>query len=64
MAYTYLTYKKKPWTQEERYILKRQYGLIPFEELLKLLPGRTEQSVYAQVYYLRKRGWTFNKDYK
>lgn len=56
--------KKKPWSREERYTLKKFYGLISIDELLLKLPGRTEQSVYSQVYYLRKRGWTFNKDNK
>ena len=59
-----IVYKKKPWTMDERYILKKHYGLVSMEELLALLPGRTESAIYAQVHTLRKRRWTFNKEYK
>jgi len=59
-----MEYKKAPWTQEERYILKKHYGLLSMLELLGLLPGRTQSSIYAQVHTLRKRGWTFNKGSK
>lgn len=59
-----MEYKKAPWTQEERYILKKHYGLVSIQELLLLLPGRTESGIRAQVHYLRKRGWTFNKGSK
>jgi hypothetical protein len=56
-----MVYKLKPWTQEERYTLKKYYGAITIDALLLKLPGRTEQSIYSQVHNLRKRGWTFNK---
>lgn len=60
-----MKFGNRPWTYEERVILKRNYLVIPFKELLTLLPNRSESSVYSQVYYLRKRGWRFsapNKD--
>ncbi len=54
--------KKNPsWSQEERYILKKYYGVVPLSELTIMLPGRTEKSIYNQVHYLRKRKWTFNR---
>ena len=53
-------YKNKPWTKEERQTLKDYYCNIPMDELLEKLPGRTAGSGRSQVYYLRKRGWTFN----
>ncbi len=53
--------KKKPWTQEERYALKKYYGLETLDELMLRLPGRTAKSIYNQVHYLRKRQWTFNR---
>lgn len=52
--------KLKPWSKEERMILKKNYGNIPIASLLKVLPGRSEQSIRSQVFYLRKRGWTFD----
>ena len=51
--------KKKPWADEERYILKKYYGVLTLEEVLAKLPGRTASSVYSQIAYLRKRNWTF-----
>jgi len=53
--------KLKTWTTTEREILKANYSDIPMKELLELLPGRTVDSIYKQVSYLRKRGWTFGK---
>ena len=50
---------KKRWTDEERYILKKYYRSLSMEELLEKLPDRTIQSIYSQVHYLEKRGWTF-----
>ncbi len=48
------------WTKEERLLLKKEYNEIPVEELaLKL--KRSVQAVRNQVYYLRKRGWTFKR---
>lgn len=56
-----MKFGKRPWTYEERVILKNNYLVISLDELLKMLPGRTETSIYSQVYYLRKRGWRFSK---
>ena len=53
-------YTKKPWSIRERVLLKEYYNNCTVEELLELLPGRTENSIRKQVSYLRKRGWTFN----
>jgi len=54
------TYSKKPWSIRERILLKEYYYKSNEEELLKLLPGRTYNSIRKQVSYLRKRGWTFS----
>ena len=51
--------KRKNWTSKERRVLKKYYKAISMEELLKMLPNRTEQAIYNQVNYLRNRGWTF-----
>lgn len=55
------TMKKVQWTHEERQLLKDNYGHESMSRLIELLPGRTENSIYKQVQYLRKRGWTFNE---
>jgi hypothetical protein len=51
--------KVKPWTSDERNILKKYYGSLKMPALMEKLPGRSEKSIYNQVYYLRKRGWKF-----
>jgi len=48
------------WTQEEMDFLKRHYNVMPMEELCRKL-DRTEDSIVSKVYYLRKRGWTFER---
>jgi len=48
------------WTQEEMDFLKRHYNVMPMEELCRKL-NRTEDSIVSKVYYLRKRGWTFER---
>lgn len=48
------------WTQEERDFLKRHYNEMSTEELSQKL-DKTPEQIYSQVYYLRKRGWTFNR---
>jgi len=52
---------KLRWTEKERNTLRTYYGTISMEELLEKLPGRNANSIYKQVNYLRKRGWTFGK---
>lgn len=52
-------YQKKPWTQDERNILRIHYYVETNEKLLERLPGRTMNSIRKQVSYLRKRGWCF-----
>jgi len=48
------------WTTTELEYLKRHYNVMPIEQLAKQLE-RTEDSIVAKVYYLRKRGWTFHR---
>lgn len=52
---------KLRWTEKERNTLRTYYGTISMEELLEKLPGRNANSIYKQINYLRKRGWTFGK---
>lgn len=47
------------WTYNEKVILKNNYGKVSMAELKKLLPGRSTESIYAQVAYLRKKRWVF-----
>ena len=54
-------YKKKPWTLDERRILAAHYLHLNIEDLMYMLPDRTEQAIRNQVAYLRKRGYRFNK---
>ena len=46
---------------KEKQTLKKYYGVLPLKDLLPMLPGRTENSIYKQVSYLRQRGWTFGQ---
>ena len=48
------------WTQEEKEYLKRHYNVKSTEDIATLLDRSTSQ-VASQVYYLRKRGWTFHR---
>ena len=52
-------YKKRPWTTDERRILASHYYHLDVEEMARLLPGRTVQSIRNQVSYIRKRGYRF-----
>lgn len=45
------------WSYKENVILQKNYGKCSSEELLKLLPGKSLNSIYAQVHRLRKKGW-------
>lgn len=49
-----------PWTREERIFLKRNYNVLPIEELEKIL-GKSATAIRNQVHYLRKRGWSFKE---
>ena len=54
-------YKKKPWTMHERRVLSENYFILNLEDLMYLLPDRSEQAIRNQVNYLRKRGYRFKK---
>ena len=59
IIYNMKEYQKKPWTHEERQLLKLHYYLKNEEELLEMFPDRTMNAIRKQVFYLKKRGWTF-----
>jgi hypothetical protein len=46
----------KPWTADERRILQFNHEKDKVE-LMKLLPGRSWDSIRSQAYFLRKRQW-------
>jgi hypothetical protein len=52
-------YKIKPWTEKERKALARFYFHAHIDEILEMIPDRTEQAIRNQVAYLRKRGYRF-----
>lgn len=52
-------YKKRPWTTDERRILASHYYQLDIDSVVKMLPGRTVQSIRNQVSYIRKRGYRF-----
>jgi hypothetical protein len=52
-------YVKRPWTSDERNLLKNKYYTSSMEELEQLFPDRSYNSIVKQVSYLKKRGWTF-----
>lgn len=58
------TYKKKPWTAEERKLLSEYYFILNLEDMAFMLPDRTEQAIKNQVNYLRKRGYRFKNGNK
>lgn len=49
--------KSMSWSYRENVILQKNYGKVTSQELLKLLPGKTLNSIYIQVSRLRKKGW-------
>lgn len=50
----------KRWTDMQREFLKRYYNVIPMEELEEQL-DRSATAIRSQVFYLRRRGWTFKR---
>ena len=59
IIYNMKEYQKKPWTMNERNLLRNEYYCKNEEELLEMFPGRSMNSIRKQVSYLRKRGWCF-----
>jgi hypothetical protein len=52
-------YKIKPWTDNERKSLATFYFHASIEEVMHMIPDRTEQAIRSQVSYLKKRGYRF-----
>ena len=61
IIYSMKQYSKRPWTMNERNLLRKHYYVSSQDELLKLFPDRTMNSIIKQVNYLKKRGWSFFK---
>jgi len=53
--------KVKSWTMKECELLKKHYNQVSMQELLELLPDRTENSIYKKVQSLRKKGWIITR---
>jgi hypothetical protein len=47
------------WTTDEKQFLKKHYNDMSTEDIASKL-GRNPSNIASQIYYLRKRGWTFN----
>jgi hypothetical protein len=52
-------YQKKPWSQSERKLLSLYYFHASIDEVMGMIPDRTETAIRNQVAYLRKRGIRF-----
>jgi hypothetical protein len=52
-------YKKKPWSELERRTLREYYYHISIDELMEMIPDRSERAIRNQVLYLKKRGVRF-----
>ena len=51
--------KNNKWTDEQVRELKKLYGRHSAADCAKHF-GKSESAVRSKVYYLRKRGWTFD----
>ena len=49
------------WKSREVEVLRKYYNEVPMHELLEMLPGRTENSIYKKVQYLRKKGFILTR---
>jgi hypothetical protein len=54
-------YIKRPWSTEERHFLRDHYHLLPMDELVSVLVGRSPNAIRKQVAYLSSRGWYFKR---
>ena len=52
-------YKKKPWSEAERNVLKLYYFHASIDEVMHMIPERSETAIRNQVAYLRKRSIRF-----
>lgn len=50
----------KRWTQAERQYLRDNYRVVPTSEICEKLKV-SEQQLYSQIHFLRKRGWSFGR---
>lgn len=52
--------KSKLWQEEEDNIMKKNYGVIPFSEVVELLPNRTKKSIRLRALKLdlTNKDWT------
>ena len=49
------------WKSREVEVLRKHYNEVSMQELLEMLPGRTENSIYKKVQYLRKKGFIITR---
>ena len=57
-------YKKQPWTIKERQLLSENYFILTADDLILLFPNRTIGAIRNQVNYLKKRGYSFKRQYE
>jgi len=53
--------KKQMWKSKEVEVLRKHYNEVSMEQLLEMLPGRTENSIYKKVQYLRRKGFIIKR---
>ena len=54
-------YTKRPWTQDERVLLRKVYHKSNKAELAELFPDRPYNACVKQAQYLRGKRWPFRK---
>jgi hypothetical protein len=50
----------KSWTDKENAILREHYNSLPISEI-EILLSRTAEQIRSHVYYLRRKGFRFNR---
>ena len=50
----------KSWTDKETAVLREHYNSLPIAEI-EIILGRTAEQIRSHVYYLRRKGFRFNR---
>jgi len=54
--------RKEGWSIVENGLLRDYYYTLSPQELVKVLPGHTRNSMSKQVQYLKRRNWKFENE--